>query len=661
MKRFLILVMTLLTVNWQAWASRCGGFDCGETPYLFSPFDSDSDLFGGPYHDFWKAYVGNNAEFYPYHVENLKWVDDIETSDNPIVATARNKNDKEMLDYLSDLVAYLKNNRDHYNEWDYPTEEEIVDINNCYETLMRRAKAYKGTRLKDRYMLMAMRCMFQLNQLDACMAYWEKSGSKAADAACRNTMKGLYAGALYKKNRQDEAALIYMELGDRQSLKCCLNDERDYAGIEKIYKKDNNSPLLNFLIEDFVNMYQENTDGDCSVWDYFSIPNNEAKQFVELAQKVISGKKTNNPLMWAEAAALVSSYMGDNATAEKLLAQCDKMDGSQRLKDNLRLIKFYQFINTKSYKEKPDYVVQEFKWLKDKDNVPFFNDARNRIYQLLNDRLEGDFCTQYLMYPGEYKLYEAPTDKVLALRNFLKNSKKFDAFQKYCVASHDCNVQDAAFDDVLGTNCIAAMDFDKAIEYLQKVQPSYYNKMCLSNYFNNRDYTIPAWDKVQDAVEDSPTQASRNLRLDYCKDMKALLAKYNAAKGDEKCALAYKLAVMYHAASQWGPCWFMGKYFWSTYYSKDDAVNNAYEAKTREYLEIAAKSGDKDIKYSAIYARTWMAWHDYNYYDYYMRPDEISPEMKSSMEALCQYWDGIYGKGQWTMSCDCVMDYARSR
>ncbi len=660
MKRFLIFVMAFLVVS-NAFATRCGGWEGEINFYLFSPFEKPEDSPQGAYYDFWKSYVGD-AELNVWDINSLKWADVVD-SDNIIVATARKKNDKEMLDYIKDLSTYLSNNSDHYNEWNYPTAERMAEIRDTYSQLLGRAKAYKGTRLKDRYMLMAMRCMFQLQQYDQVQAYWNSHASKATDQGCLKTMKGLYAGALYSTKKDDEAARIFMELGDRQSLKYCLDDKRNLKGIKSIYEKDNNSPVLAFLIEDFVNMYQENLDGDQLISDYYSISYNEAREFIVLADKVVSGKKTNNPLLWKEAAALLSSYLGNDADADRYIAEFARMGGSQRLMDNARVIKFFQFVKTKSYKTDPDYVVSELKWLKEMSGkVSFFYNANERISNLLYDKLQNDPNTAYLFRPSAYELFEAPLDKVLSLREFLKNTKKMDNLQKYLYSTMVYKPADVEFDDVLGTRCIGKMDFDKAIEYLQKVPAQYYANLCLGYYMNVRSYNKASWDELPEEISDyvrEDLKVSKNQRLEFCKDIKNLTAKYNAAKGDDKCRLAYELATMYQSATHWGGCWYMSHYYWSVY-GDDDDIYKAYEKKTIEYLNEAAKSSDGKIKSSALYAKAWVIWHDYEYF-WNRSDDGITPEMESSMEALCKYWDGVYGKGEWTMPCDYVMDFARSR
>lgn len=661
MKRFLILVAALLSINSAVKASGCWGYDDYDsyTSYIFAPEDFQAESGLPQYLEYWRSYAGGDIE--PYHISNLSYVDDFANSNNPIIEYARNKKDMEMQAYLRDLCKYIQLNDKKYDRWNYPDEDEMLNLNKSYKAILQRAKAYTGSRLKDRYALLAMRCMFQLEQYTEVLSYWGSTGTKVQDPDCKKTMKGLYAGALYRTDKVNNAMVIYAEINDVQSLFCCLDGKRNFDGIKQIYDSDNNSPVLQYLVQDFVESCQDNCvigEGAADSWI-----NQEARKFVPFANEVVAKKKTNNPIFWKEAAAAVSAFLGDYANAEKYIAECDKMSGTQREKDNARIIRDYVYLKAHGYKQKQDFIVAEMKWLEENSsNSRIYSDGHSMFLLELGRQTDNDLNTSYLL--GNKYIRSLSESQLEQIRAFVKNQKKMDVLQKYLFDRLYSKPTDADFDEVLGTRALAAMDFDKAEKYLQNVPADFYKDMALGSYMNERNYKTPSWTRMPSEVGygEGLSYVKSNLKYEFCKDIKALTAKYNAAKGDQKCDLAYELAVMYHSLTHWGHCWFLTHYYWSVY-DDDDESYQAYTKKALEYLGEAAKSNTKTTKQNALYGAVWVSWHDYEYFVSWEPgyTEEVTPQMSKVMDDLCDYWDGVFGKSKWTMECDYVMNWAAKR
>lgn len=97
-----------------------------------------------------------------------------------------------------------------------------------------------------------------------------------------------------------QACNIYMEQGDYASVRTLMNNYRNLAGIQYIYKTDHNAPLLQFLIQSFVNRVQDATDALAqpeSEYDEWGDGMNrkdanalaaDARQFITMANEVVS-------------------------------------------------------------------------------------------------------------------------------------------------------------------------------------------------------------------------------------------------------------------------------------------------------------------------------------------------------------------------------------
>ena len=107
--------------------------------YLFKILEKNqSEDFG--YMKFWIDYTGANQAVssydLSYSVENIENDVKAGSSTNAILQTAILKKDNEMIAYLKDLSKYLNINEDLYNQWDYPSEEQIRSMLSEYEKIL---------------------------------------------------------------------------------------------------------------------------------------------------------------------------------------------------------------------------------------------------------------------------------------------------------------------------------------------------------------------------------------------------------------------------------------------------------------------------------------------------------------------------------------------
>ena len=199
---------------------------------IFEPGKEDEDFL-----KFWNDYAGGKTPVYSYDFSSRidEILSDIENgkSDKAALNAAIQKKDAEMLDYLKDLSTYLNVNQDFYNQWEYPDENQIKEYKEVYEKLLEKATKYSGQRLKDRYNLMAMRCMFQLEKYPEVEKFWLNDGIKTQDEYCKKQMTGLFAGALYHQKKINAAINIFLQINDIQSVKFCLDEKRNLDGIRE--------------------------------------------------------------------------------------------------------------------------------------------------------------------------------------------------------------------------------------------------------------------------------------------------------------------------------------------------------------------------------------------------------------------------------------------
>lgn len=335
--------------------------------YMFSVFNRDqtSPAYLYDIASYWQKYAGNtssiNLSFYRWNKEDIKKV-------------AQSKKDAGMLSYLRNLNAYLDAcEKLNPNAWNYASKQERLQIQQSLTRLNNAAKIYKGTQLKSQYALLRMRTNMMKGFHQQNITYWNAIASRLPKSPWREAMRNIYARALWKTGRHQQALDIYAEQGDMASIRVLARNYRNLAGIQSTYLKNPNSAMLTYLVQDFVNNCQQTIDSRSKnqvdkEWieeiGAKVIYQKEALNFITFANKVIAEGKTQNPCLWRSATAMLHYLYGYQQEAWKEISEAVALDGTQRMKDNARAIRLLVSTrNTQVDNDYPQYLVGEFKWL----------------------------------------------------------------------------------------------------------------------------------------------------------------------------------------------------------------------------------------------------------------------------------------------------------
>lgn len=637
MKKYLVLSI-IAVATLQAWA--CGGW-VRPNYYMFSVFNRNlmENPFSQETKQYWIDYTGDEMAGYSCEMLSIVKPEEFDKSDNRIIETARKRGDKETLNYLRLLVRYLNNDgsRDH---WDYPTKEQLEQRNVEVQKVLQQAQAYKGTKYKNQYALLAMRCNMTAKNHQANIDYWEKTASKFKESVYKRWMKDIYAGALFNTGKKDKACEIYAELGDMTSIKYCVRKKRNLKGIKEEYAANPNSQTLIFLVQDFVNNTQETLDNgsDPELMRYVEatgIYENEMHDFIEFAGKVLAEKKTKSPAMWEAARGFVNYMAGNQADALRQLDNAQTLDGTQRMKDNARACFMLAKIKSAEPNEEFfDYMLGEYKWLEQKAKKGKDNTITDPHYQDVFERVTYDaLVPQYYRWgmpnqaiallgmaanKNEYAWdYNAQLDTLSSnefegYKHYLDNGTS-NAFEKW-VASY-CSIDNTKFYDMMGTKLVREGEFQAAIFYLEKVPLSYISEQGISYYMARKDYNKFIWMKRQPLSfwNEGNTPVKSNAKLQYCRDMVALDKQIVNASGDNRNELLYKKANLLYQASHKGDCWYLAHYQNGACSEK---LSNEYDfIGTARRLLVAAEHDAEsvDLKQRCIFAQTFIAGENFGY------------------------------------------------
>ena len=640
MKKFIALSL-LAFATLQALA--CGGW-VRPNYYMFSVFNRDlmENSYQQEANKFWESYVGDS--FYGYMVEDFGNVDpkEFDKSENALIKAAKKKGDTEMLTYMRLLNKYLYNNGAGDTEWNYPTKAQLANRKTVISQVKSQAMAYRGSKLKNQYALLVMRCNMTQKNHQANINYWNNTASKLKDSPYKNWMKDIYAGALYNSGQKDKACEIYAELGDMTSIKYCMRKKRNLQGIKEEYATNPNSPTLIFLVQDFVNNTQETLDNnsDPELMKYVEatgIYQNDIDGFIDFAGKVLKEGKTKSPAMWEAARGFVN-YMNNNQDdAIKQLTNAQNLAGTQRMRDNARACLMLASIKSARPDDKYfDYITGEYKWLDqvagvtetDKyGNDPHYHDVYERVtYDNLVPQLfkwgmpnaatavlgmADEHCNQ-----GEYAnvIEHFSSNEYEEFYSYLKNGEK-SSLEKMAVSK--INLPEVAFNDEMGTKLLREGEFQAAIPYLEKVPLSYVQEQGIADYMARKDYNKEIWLKRQfiSPWKEFETEAklTENAKLTYCRDMLTLDKEIANATGEARNQLLFKKANLLYQASYKGDCWYLTHYAQS---ANDEQQKNEYDfvESARTLLrEIEKNTTDINTQLKSIFAQTFIVGENSEY------------------------------------------------
>ena len=653
------IAMSVLTLAFSNTAMACASEASDHNYYMFSVFNRDKtapaylyDIAG-----YWRNYAGSkdddgNVSYYLY-------------SSNDVMDAATRKKDTEMQAYLTQLNAYIAVcNKLNPNAWEYPSKEEQQTARQALYGFANAAVKYKGSRLKGQYALLLMRTNMMKGLQEQNIRYWNNTASKLPPSMWREAMRNIYARALWKTGKHQQALDIYAEQGDMASIRVLARNFRNLAGIQSIYLKNPNSPMLAYLVQDFVNNSQQTIDsrekGELDK-DWMTqigskiVYRKEALDFIAFADKVIGEGKTKSPCLWRSATAMLHYLYGQGKEAAAESDEACRLDGTTRMKDNARAIRLLVAAGNYTGKaSESKNLVTELSWLYDKakeectDNIYLnhYVEVQERIiYRALHNRLlrlskdtSGKKAKEYahmaLAMHGMMDAYERGyqkgkpgeqyLDKYIYSSDYFVNldslnatqlaeyysfttSQPSDDFCRYICQMLYRNAD--FFRDFIGTKYLAEGNFGEAARWLKDVPLTFIDNQPISFYAEKRSYSLPYWFRPQKVNDEEMwncdsgfARMKENPKLKFCEEMNQLVGQYNVSReGEAKKQLAYQLAVRYYQASCYGDCWYLSHYGKSVTDSARTGEAD-FAAITIGYLKESKQSTDLQLRYHSLYA-----------------------------------------------------------
>lgn len=482
--------------------------------------------------------------------------------------------------------------------WYYPTMR--MDVPMTLDEIVDKSMSQSG-RLRDRWLLQAMRALFTLGQHDRCVQLWEDEvSSLPQDNLMRRMAAGYAAGSYYRTGRNDEAFKLYAWAGDVWGMFACA-DEKDKGGfvdeLRFVHKYSPNNEYLREELQGYIrnlepigDYYWDNTKRD--------VPD-EALQLKSLALQIARDGRVEDQAMWLYAAAFIADLQGNASEASGILARAEKAPASRVVKESVEVMRMYLDAKTMPYDSRYEqHLLAQLRWLDAKVAANLSQRVADKVYNLdsnqsfyyWNDMMRrivlGEICPRMLDAGKPVRALQLAGMAEFRLVNLLERDGRFtfpawagdfrwhnysndffimaDTIELKSLKAYHARLYNPvdAFDtftnargkgasyvaDIIGTRCLRVMDYATAVQYLGQVSNA--TKMMLNVEMDRSPFDLGM----------KRIDGGKDFRLRFAREM---LSLQRGMKREADPDTRAKMMVRYATGlrNSFGKCWELTQYY----------------------------------------------------------------------------------------------------
>ena len=630
-KKFIKAVSIAAAIAFPIVGLACiGVYDSG---YFSSPFSlsgtpaSTEDEITPGYNetlDFWTGYTGGNVDR-----EDIRKFFDEANSDSlqygrpyRFYTYLERQGDNQAMSYIRDCME-LNELVEEYNNmlWDYDT----VSPTDIRQLISRIDKVSTSTPFKPRYEFLKIRAYGAIKDNDGVMKVWKKNEkSKDLSPALRNRMAGYVGGVLYRQEKYPEALDYFIQSGDDNSIRWCVEKLAGADNLAKLYNHDPNSAAISYVLEDFINYLIAESHAE-EYENYFTVYDPEIREtlglkdydveaqtgeMMALCRRVLEEGKSNNPMMWATTLGTLQTLEGNIEEGLNTLKDAKNLNGTGSMRDNLDNFTLWALMldsgkgNNESDREFANAFDAYYKKVEkeslaaSRDFSKKTRDARSTYdfpaypsYNFLTNFMKEEAVKHYnkVGQPQRAMAYLAMIDNLPAvngteyygeIRDMINETGPVAdgiAFIKYAESPTPADDIDRLMqpyakkylnlaNDAVGTRLMREGKFKEALPYLSKVDPKWARTQPIAPYLDDCIIFPEYYDfaKTSHHTNWDPYHSTINYKATFCAEMIDAMEEYDKLSGDDKALKALEIAGMCHFASPQGKGWGISDYAWST-------------------------------------------------------------------------------------------------
>ncbi|MCR5394947.1 MAG: hypothetical protein K6E86_06110 [Bacteroidales bacterium] len=592
-KGFILAVSLLLSQPMTVWA--CGYWDDHATYNLFRCVEPLPDAHAERLNEsvqFWSGYTG-----IPVDDQDLRW----DVSYLSLASFEAPENNR-LLHHLTEhrdtqALAFLRLNTqlEHYqhaaNSWDY---EPVTPQQ--YEALLEQIEALQVPQaLTERLVFLRLRCLFQLQRYDQCLALWNDVASHWADTPLRRRFEGYVAGVHFARGEYALATDMYFRLGDDESIGMCVNRLLNVSDAETEFRRDPNSLLLGYLLEDYANYYYHAVANDIVHQNASDYPLwhkvwSDSRRMEQFALRVAREDKVRDRKMWQAFAGFLQLVRGESRKAEATFAVAEQLPGNDIVHSLLRHYRLMAQLDT----HRPDtefdqYLGGEIRYYR---RGRFGNALEESVLANLYSYELSNRITRYIrrksnpVLPlffaqsvyGDWRFNPVlemsqcmTTEQVRQVREVVDTQQCPDSLIAALLPA--VTVTTGCVNEVLGTKLLREGRFAEAADFLSMVSQNYQNSLGIAPYLASRQLSsVPFRRKNYKYPTESVLR--RNAKVEYCQQVLQLQQQISACSDQhQRHELQYRLADLYFQASPAGDLWAISEYAMSSTDSLCNGLN----------------------------------------------------------------------------------------
>ena len=419
------------------------------------------------------------------------------------------KQDTEILDFLllaktNEYIRLQQNSR-----WYYPTMP--IGARMSIEELAEKALSMTDSRLRDRYLLQAVRALFTMGQYQQCIDIWDTEVQfLPEDNLMRRMILPYIAGAEFRVHHTERAMAYFAEMGDVESLLYCAGRKGETLApadaLALVCEYAPNSQYVMQTLQKQIRKLEPYGYGYWNVGDTVEV-DDEFRKLQTLALGMAQDNRVDNPAMWYYTAAFLADLEGKPQQAAQWLTKAEMAKSTAYIDESIKVMRIY--LNAKLRPVNDAYeqrLIEELKWL-DKMIVDNLTDEvrsetaygyklrDNQSYYYWNDMMRriliGEVCPRMvkagryicalqLANMADYRLlnlvdrrnfYDWKTNKTTSYT--MGEYRNSDEYNNYDYRNHFFEMIDS-------------LGLDIAIKYVENVRHS---KSSTDRYLNERGYT----------------------------------------------------------------------------------------------------------------------------------------------------------------------------
>lgn len=189
------------------------------------------------------------------------------------------------------------------------------------DSVCTAAMAHRG-RYADRYMLLAMKCLYRAGRNDECIDLWNSRKGAFRGSHLKQQAEGYLAACLNRAGHRQKAIDIYSRLGDAASLQLLMDDH--VAVFEQVLRYQPNSPFFPIALQRVLFVTENFVSG--TEFTKYEMDSAQLCRLAALARQAGYSSRVHNQAMWRYAAACMFDYLGRRREALALVEHLRSSD-----------------------------------------------------------------------------------------------------------------------------------------------------------------------------------------------------------------------------------------------------------------------------------------------------------------------------------------------